>query len=69
MGICINRYKVMEMLKKYRYPILILLIGFALMAIPANVHKNKENIQQKVEYDIEDGLELRLSNALSQMWK
>ena len=67
MGIGISSHKIMEGLKKYRYPILILLIGFVLMSIPMNLQQSGKNEQSETTVETKKNLEAKLSEALSRM--
>ena len=67
MAIDVIGRKLISGLKKYRYSILILFVGFVLMAIPTNAHLSKEESSVKNNEIAEICLEQRLSEALSQM--
>ena len=67
MGVGLSGNKIMEGLKKYRYPILILLIGFVLMSIPMNLHQSDKKEQPETNTNSERNLETKLSETLSQM--
>lgn len=60
--------KSLEFLKKYRYIILVLIIGIALMVIPETESKNEAFTTSETDHqDIQQTLELRLENVLSQI--
>jgi len=67
MGSRITANKAIQICKKYRYSILILLIGFVLMAIPGRTTKAKDQEVSINEANNEISLEQQLSKILSQV--
>lgn len=67
MGIVMTVNKLEKLLNKYRYPILILLIGFILMAIPGKSRKTTVSESADISQISGATLEVRLSAVLSQV--
>lgn len=67
MGVRMTANKAIQICKKYRYSIFILLIGFILMAIPGKSEKGKDQQITVGEINSEITLEQQLATILSQV--